>query len=102
MRISIGSRSIPKISAITRAFSKYPELWVNDYDKIEYIIIPKETRTEGELSGFEKDKLSGVRTNPMSFEEIIKGAKTRAKYAFEYGEETRYVHIWSWNRSGNV
>ena len=39
MLISIGSRSIPKITAITRAFSRYPELWIENGDKIEYMIM---------------------------------------------------------------
>ena len=39
MLISIGTRSIPKITAITRAFSYYPELWINNEDNIEYIIM---------------------------------------------------------------
>ena len=34
MLISIGSRSIPKITAITRAFSRYPELWIENGDKL--------------------------------------------------------------------
>ena len=50
MLVSIGSRSIPKITAITRAFSRYPELWVNSSDKIEYIIMPQEVRKD-EKSG---------------------------------------------------
>jgi len=37
MLISIGTRSIPKVTAITRAFSRYPELWLENDDKIEYI-----------------------------------------------------------------
>ena len=44
MLVSIGSRSIPKITAITRAFPRYPELWIQESDKIEYIIMPKEIR----------------------------------------------------------
>ena len=51
MLISIGSRSIPKITAISRAFSRYPELWVED-EKLEFIIMPKEVRKD------EKDGLS--------------------------------------------
>mgnify|MGYP003296004009 CR=1 FL=1 len=46
MLVSIGSRSIPKVTAITRAFSRYPELWINNLDKIEYIIMPKEVRKD--------------------------------------------------------
>lgn len=86
MIISIGTRSIPKVTAITRAFSKYPELWINSDDKIEYIIMPKEVRNDlkGEKS---KDDFSGVSCNPMSLSETIKGAKNRAKNAFEYAKE---------------
>ncbi len=78
MKIGIGSRSIPKITAVTRAFSRYPELWINEEDSIEYVILPKETRTDEKLSGFEKDVVSNVSTNPMSLEETILGAKNRA------------------------
>lgn len=86
MLVSIGSRSIPKITAITRAFSRYPELWVNNTDKIEYIIMPKEVRKD-ENEGQQKDNFSGVSCNPMSLTETINGAKNRAKNAFEYAEE---------------
>lgn len=86
MLISIGSRSIPKVTAITRAFSRYPELWVNNTDKIEYIIMPKEVRKD-ENEGQQKDNFSGVSCNPMSLTETINGAKNRAKNAFEYAEE---------------
>lgn len=86
MLISIGTRSIPKVTAITRAFSKYPELWLENDNKIEYIIMPKEVRND-EKSGQDKDNFSGVSCNPMSLEETITGAKNRAKNAFEYAEE---------------
>ena len=86
MLISIGSRSIPKITAITRAFSRYPELWVDENDKIEYIIMPKELRQD-EIKRQDKDNFSGVSCNPLTLEETIKGAKNRAKNAFEYAEE---------------
>lgn len=86
MLVSIGSRSIPKITAITRAFSRYPELWVNNTDKIEYQIMPKEVRKD-EKEGQQKDNFSGVSCNPMSLTETINGAKNRAKNAFEYAEE---------------
>lgn len=86
MLISIGTRSIPKVTAITRAFSKYPELWLEKEDKIEYIIMPKEIRND-EKSGRDKDNFSGVSCNPLSLEETITGAKNRAKNAFEYAEE---------------
>ncbi len=86
MLISIGSRSIPKISAITKAFSRYPELWVENDEKIEYIIMPKEVRND-EKQGQATDNFSGVSCNPLSLEETIKGAKTRAKNAFEHAEE---------------
>lgn len=86
MLISIGSRSIPKITAITRAFSRYPELWINASDKIEYIIMPKEVRKD-ENVGQQKDNFSGVSCNPMTLEETIKGAKNRAKNAYEHAKE---------------
>ena len=86
MLISIGSRSIPKITAITRAFSRYPELWVNEDEKIEYIIMPKEVRQDDKI-GQDKDKFSVVSCNPLTLEETIKGAKNRAKNAFDHAEE---------------
>lgn len=86
MLISIGSRSIPKVTAITRAFSRYPELWLEDDGKIEYMIMPKEVRND-EKTGQDKDNFSGVSCNPLSLEETIKGAKNRAKNAFEHAEE---------------
>ena len=91
MLVSIGSRSIPKITAITRAFSRYPELWIESSDKIEYIIIAKEIRKD-ENEGQQKDKFSGVSCNPMTLSETIEGAKNRAKNAFEHAKErTRHM-----------
>lgn len=102
MLISIGTRSIPKVTAITRAFSKYPELWLNNEDEIKYIIMPKEVRKDGN-EGQQKDNFSGVSCNPMSLAETIEGAKNRAKNAYEYAEkEKRHLQLWSRNRSGNV
>lgn len=93
MLVSIGSRSIPKVTAITRAFSRYPELWVNNTDKIEYIIMPKEVRKD-ENEGQQKDNFSGVSCNPMSLTETINGAKNRAKNAFEYAvERNRHMQL---------
>jgi len=93
MLISIGSRSIPKITAITRAFSRYPELWIETADKIEYIIMPKEIRKD-ENEGQQKDNFSGVSCNPMTLSETIEGAKNRAKNAFEYAvERNRHMQI---------
>ena len=86
MLISIGSRSIPKITAVTRAFSRYPELWIKAADKIEYMIMPKEVRND-ESEGQQKDNFSGVSCNPMTLSETIEGAKNRAKNAFEHAEE---------------
>ena len=91
MLISIGSRSIPKVTAITRAFSRYPELWIDNSDKIEYIIMPKAVRKD-ENEGQQKDNFSGVSCNPMTFSETIEGAKNRAKNAFEHAKErTRHM-----------
>lgn len=99
MLISIGTRSIPKITAITRAFSRYPELWINKEDRIEYLIMPKEVRKD-KAEGHAKDNFSGVSCNPMSLKETIEGAKNRAKNAYEHAKErTRHMHIWGWNRS---
>ena len=86
MLISIGSRSVPKVTAITRAFSRYPELWLENDEKIEYIIMPKDVRND-ENVGQATDKFSGVSCNPLSLDETIKGAKNRAKNAFEHAEE---------------
>ena len=91
MLISIGTRSIPKVTAITRAFSRYPEIWMNNDNRIEFEIMPKDIRND-ENQGQEKDKFSGVSCNPMSLTETIEGAKTRAKNAFEYAKEvTRHM-----------
>ena len=91
MLISIGSRSIQKITAITRAFSRYPELWINNVDKIEYLIMPKEVRNDNK-EGQAKDNFSGVSCNPMSLTETIEGAKNRAKNAYEHSKEiTRHM-----------
>lgn len=91
MLIAIGSRSVPKITAVTRAFSRYPELWINEEDKIEYLIMPKEIRKD-EQEGQQKDNFSGVSCNPMSLSETIEGAKNRAKNAFEHAKErTRHM-----------
>ena len=93
---------MPKVIAITRAFSKYPELWINTSDKIEYVIMPKDIRND-EKQGQEKDNFSGVSCNPMTLDETIKGAKNRAKNAYEHAKErTRHMHIRSWDRSWNV
>ena len=86
MIIAIGSRSIPKIIAITRAFSRYPEIWANESDKIEYMIIPKGVRQD-EKKGQEKDEFSGVSCNPITLSDTINGAKNRAKNAFEHAKE---------------
>lgn len=86
MLVSIGSRSVPKITAITRAFSRYPELWVGESDKVEYMTMPKEVRLDDKV-GQDKDRFSGVSCNPLSMEETIRGAKNRAKNAFEHAEE---------------
>ncbi len=86
MLISIGTRSIPKVTAITRALSRYPELWIDKEDKIEYLIMPKEVRKD-ESEGQAKDNFSGVSCNPMTLKETIEGAKNRAKNAFEHAKE---------------
>lgn len=86
MLVSIGTRSIPKVTAVTRAFSRYPEIWINEQDKIEYQIMPKDIRND-EKQGQQKDDFSGVSCNPMSLTETINGAKNRAKNAFEYAVE---------------
>ena len=57
MIISIGSRSIPKTIAIMRAFSKYPELWIENGDSIEYRVMPKEIRNDNKKG---KEKIEGI------------------------------------------
>ena len=86
MIISIGSRSIPKTIAIMRAFSRYPELWMEKENKVEYRIMSKETRKD-DKKGKEKDNLSGVSCNPLILDETILGAKNRAKKAYEQIEK---------------
>lgn len=88
MLISIGTRSTPKISAITRAFSRYPELWIDNDEKIEYIIMPKKIRLD-EKQGQEKDNFSEISCNPLTRAETITGAKNRAKKAYEYAISKR-------------
>ena len=91
MLVSIGTRSVPKITAITRAFSRYPELWIENDDKIEYLIMPKDVRKD-EAEGKEKDSFSGVSCNPMTLKETIEGAKNRAKNAYDHAKErTRHM-----------
>lgn len=91
MLVSIGSRSIPKIIAVTRAFSRYPELWIENSDKIEYEIMPKEVK-KGDTQGNQIDNFSGVSCNPLTLEETIQGAKNRAKNAYEHAKErTRHL-----------
>ena len=85
MLVSIGTRSTPKVVAITRAFSHYPELWMEKDNEIEYTIMPKEVRNDNKL-GQDKDDFSGVSCNPMSLSETINGAQNRAKHAFEYAK----------------
>ncbi len=87
MLVSIGTRSLPKIIAVTRAFSRYPEIWMNESNKIEYHIMPKDIRND-EKHGQEKDNFSRVSCNPMTLTETIIGAKNRAKNAFEHAKET--------------
>ena len=99
MLVSIGTRSVPKITAITRAFSRYPELWIENDDKIEYLIMPKDVRKD-ETEGQAKDNFSGVSCNPMSLKETIEGAKNRAKNAYEHAKERlRHMQLRCWNRS---
>ena len=102
MLVSIGTRSLPKVTAITRAFSRYPEIWMENEDKIEYQIMPKDVRKD-ENQGQEKDNFSGVSCNPMSLTETINGAKNRAKNAYEYAvEKNRHMQLRCRNRSRNV
>jgi len=106
MIVAIGSRSVPKISAVTRAFSKYPELWANEEEKLEYIIMPKKDVEVGPVSawkGQEKDDFSGVSCNPLTLSETINGAKNRARNAFEHAKEAaRHMQLWCRNRSRYV
>ena len=91
MLVSIGTRSTPKVTAITRGFSRYPELWIENSEKIEFLIMPKEVRKD-ESEGKQIDNFSGVSCNPMSLKETINGAKNRAKNAYEYAvERTRHM-----------
>ena len=83
MKIAIGTRSTPKIIAITRAISRYPELWSEDENNIEYITIPKDLRN-GHALGNQKDAFSNVSCNPITMEDTIQGAKNRARNAYEY------------------
>ena len=84
MLISIGTKSQPKIIAIMKAFSNYPQLWMKE-EKITYITISDQKR--GKEKGNNTDKLSGISYIPNGIEEIVIGAKNRAKNAFEYAQE---------------
>lgn len=102
MLVAIGTRSKPKIIAATKAFSKYPELWMEEENGIEYSIMPKEVR-KADKTGSEVDNFSGVSCNPMTLIDTIQGAKNRAKNAYEYAlEHRRHLRFWSRNRSWNV
>lgn len=84
MIVAIGTRSVAKITSITTAFSKYPELWIKD-ESIEYVILPKEVRQDDQ-KGNNVDKLSGVSCIPKTTTEMIIGAKNRALNAFEHAK----------------
>lgn len=84
MIVSIGSRSLPKIAAVSRAFSKYPELWV-DENEVQFVIIPKEER--GNSKGAEVDKISKISCSPLTLEETLLGAQNRAKEAFNFAQK---------------
>lgn len=81
MIVCIGSRSEAKISAVSRAFSRFPELWIKD-EKLEFVMLPKEER--GDSKNAEIDKVSGVSCNPISLDETFKGAKNRSTMAYEF------------------
>lgn len=85
MIISIGSRSLPKVAAVSRAFSRYPELWINE-DSVQFVIIPKEER--GTSKGIEVDKISKISCSPLTLEETLLGAQNRAKEAYNYAQKS--------------
>lgn len=63
MNINIGSKSIPKVEALKEAISTYPE-----YKSAKIIPLSVD---------------SGVSEQPKSFDELITGAKNRAKAAYK-------------------
>ena len=63
MKINIGSRSVPKVEALKEAMTQYPQY-------SHAAIFPKEVE-------------SGVSDQPKDFNEIITGAKNRARAAFD-------------------
>jgi len=71
MLISIGTKSVPKLIGAMRAFSNYPEIFIND----------------GSLEFVSYEFQSDVSANPISLEEIIQGAKYRAKVAFDNAKD---------------
>jgi inosine/xanthosine triphosphatase len=83
MKIAIGSRSNPKLIAITRAFGRFPELWMEKNEDIEYIVIPEQKRND-QYNKSNEDSFSGVKTCPLNLEETLQGAKNRAKKAYGY------------------
>lgn len=84
MIVAIGTRSVSKVTSISVAFSKYPELWIQD-GEVEYIVLPKEVRQDIQ-KGNSIDKLSGVSCIPKTVTEMIIGAKNRALNAFEHAK----------------
>lgn len=84
MIVAIGTRSVSKITSISVAFSKYPELWIED-GTVEYLILPKEVRQDT-CKGTDIDKLSKVSCIPKTVTEMIQGAKNRALNAFEHAK----------------
>ena len=59
---------------------------MNEQDKIEFYIMPKDVRND-EKQGQQKDNFSGVSCNPKFLTETINGAKNRAKNAYEHARD---------------
>lgn len=80
MLVSIGSRNPAKVSAVTTAFSAYPELWFQqDCPELRFVLLPRTPDTTTDV-----DTVSGVSRHPVTLDETIQGATNRAREAFNF------------------
>ncbi|MBR5232393.1 MAG: DUF84 family protein [Clostridia bacterium] len=81
MYVAVGTRSLPKISAVCTAFSQYPELCFAREDALHFVILPEKMRSDESSAA---DPVSGVSRNPLTMESTLEGAKNRAKAAYDH------------------
>lgn len=77
--VAIGSKSLPKVSAVIRAVGRYPELW-DGRSSIEFVLMPARP-----------DAGAGIPDQPATIDEIFQGARARAKDAYEQAKCDRGV-----------